>query len=65
MPKEDYRLSIYLGSGKEGRTLRYRIDQACAEDRFNRSPMNFVRYAIRYTLEHDVSIKSEMPRVGT
>jgi hypothetical protein len=63
MPKEDYRLSVYLGSGKDGRHLRYRLDQACQEDRFRHSPMNFVRYAIRFTLEHDTTLKSEMPTV--
>ena len=70
MAKEDYRMSVYLGSGKEGRELRYKIDKvAAASDRFRGSPMNFVRYAIKFTLDHDASlsvrpIQSETPKVG-
>ena len=65
LSKEDYRLSVYLGSGNDGRELRNRIDEvASASDRFRGSPMNFVRYAIRFTLDNDDSLKSETPKVG-
>lgn len=65
LSKEDYRMSVYLGSGDDGRELRERIDAiADASDRFRGSPMNFVRYAIRFTLDHDASLQSETPKVG-
>lgn len=59
-------MSVYLGSGDDGKELRERIDAiAGGGDRFRGSPMNFVRYAIRFTLDNDPSLKSETPRDGS
>ena len=64
MSKMDYRISVYLGSGKEGGTLRRRIDETAARDlRFNKSPMNFMRYAVRWTLDNDPSLDPVAPGV--
>ena len=54
----DYRMTVYLGTGAEAQALKKRIqDQISVDVRFRGSPMNFVRYAVYYALEHDPSLK--------
>jgi hypothetical protein len=55
----DYRMSLYLGPDPgEGKdffeAIRFYADK---DSRFMRSDANFVRHCIRYTLEHDKSLK--------
>jgi hypothetical protein len=52
------RMTLYLGTGEEGDALLEKMQEQAATDlRFRGSPMNFARYAIRYTLENDRSLK--------
>ena len=56
--REDYRMTLYLGTGEIGRGLRQQIDDQAATDiRFRGSPVNFVRYCVKWALEHDKSLK--------
>lgn len=56
------RMTLYLGTGKEGATLREAMRAVVDSDiRFRRSPMNFARYAINYTLANDPSLKNKQP----
>lgn len=55
---EEYRDSVYWGSGSEGRWFKQNIERHTDHDtRFRGSLMNFVRYAVRYCLENDPSLK--------
>lgn len=56
--KNKDRITVYLGVGEERDELREKMDfQANNDIRFRGSPQNFARYAIRYTLENDSSLK--------
>jgi hypothetical protein len=55
---EEYRDSVYWGAGEDGRWYKTQILRHIESDaRFKGSLMNFVRYAVRYCLENDTSLK--------
>lgn len=55
---EEYRSSVYWGAGAEGKWFKANIAAQTQTDvRFEGSLMNFVRYAVRYCLENDPTLK--------
>lgn len=59
MSKEEYRDSVYWGSGLEGKWYKVNIDTQVKNDvRFRGSLMSFVRYCVKFTLHQDKSLKS-------
>lgn len=57
---EEFRESIYWGAGSEGRWYREQVGRQVERDsRFNESRMKFIRYAVKYCLEHDPSLKKK------
>lgn len=55
---EEYRDSVYWGAGADGRWYKSNIaTQVDGDPRFKGSLMNFVRYAVKFCLEHDASLK--------
>lgn len=58
MSNEEYRSSVYWGSGLEGRWYKVNIDTQMKNDlRFKGSLMSFVRYCVKQTLENDKTLK--------
>jgi hypothetical protein len=56
---EEYRDSVYWGAGDAGRWYKESIArQLKADTRWKGSLMKFVRYAVRFALENDKSLKS-------
>lgn len=59
MSNEEYRSSVYWGSGLEGRWYKVNIDTQMKNDlRFKGSLMSFVRYCVKQTLENDKTLKN-------
>lgn len=55
---EEYRDSVYWGAGPDGKWFKNSISAQIDHDtRFKGSLMNFVRYAVRYCLENDPTLK--------
>ena len=53
----DYRISVYLGTGEDGKRMYDKVRQMATLPEFNFSQMEFVRHCIRYALEHDPQLK--------
>lgn len=56
---QEYRSSMYWGSGEMGKWFMESISSQTKEDRFRGSSMNFIRYAVKYCLTHDKSLKAK------
>ena len=52
----DYRKSVYLGSGDDGKRLSGIIEKMGKSEQF-RSEMEFMRHCITYTLDHDPDVR--------
>lgn len=53
----DYRMSVYLGAGEDGKRLRETIEALGSRPEFRNSQMEFIRHCIRYTMEHDPVVR--------
>lgn len=63
MSNEEYRSSVYWGSGIEGKWFKVNIENQMAHDiRFKGSLMSFVRYCVKYTFENDGTLKGVLKR---
>lgn len=59
MSNEEYRSSVYWGSGLEGKWYKVNIENQMRNDlRFKGSLMNFVRHCVRYTIDNDRTLKN-------
>jgi hypothetical protein len=58
---DEYRTTQYWGAGPEGRWYKQALESQKEDVRFRDSVMNFVRYAVRFTLENDKTLKNVPP----
>jgi hypothetical protein len=57
----DYRMTVYLGAGDDGKRMVDLITKFGEMNEFRNSKMEFVRHCIRYTLENDKSLRNARP----
>lgn len=55
---QEFRTTQYWGAGAEGEWFRDALETQKSDPRFDDSAMRFVRYAVKYCLTHDRTLKS-------
>lgn len=53
----DYRISVYLGAGEDGKRMYDKVKDMGNRPEFMNSQMEFIRHCIRFTLAHDPQLK--------